>query len=262
MQNSYIISIDDLKAAIIEIFKEVPAVEPLIKIPQKDELTKIILGYLYMTLEEMNYEKKNIAPIIQRLEKNINAEDYSAAILAYNKAENTFIPLIIRGVVIPQEYYGVKIADMKFSTTKVAKRIANALERVTGIHILKDFIGKEESIKNLEKIRNFGKGCQDEFVAELKRIIGIKPTFENNTATASNTIEDIEIPSKFHNYKIGQLEFRNHISRGKLVNNLKKKGIIHIKDFFLLENSDLSRILSYKGRITFLEALKATVQKR
>ncbi|MCL1865860.1 MAG: hypothetical protein FWF82_00445 [Oscillospiraceae bacterium] len=140
------------------------------ELPSKDELVKIVSGYLHMTLGEMNYSRKEIIPIIQRLEKKIKVNDYESAMTAYENAENNLSPVIIMGIVIPFELYDVKIADLKYDDGKLGERVTRALNR-EGIVTVKDFRKRPDLANRIRLIKSFGKGCQDEFLSALRSTV-------------------------------------------------------------------------------------------
>ncbi|MCL2637553.1 MAG: hypothetical protein FWD48_04200 [Oscillospiraceae bacterium] len=124
-----------------------------------------ILKHLHATLDEMGYKRRDIFAIMRRIEKKVQNDEAS-------KKARTMPPLKIMGVDVPREFYDVKIADLSFSTDKMATRITNALGRSPGVEYLRDFVFKSDSIKDLIGIRNMGAGSRNEFLRVLKQAIG------------------------------------------------------------------------------------------
>jgi len=179
------------------------------------------------------------------------------------------MPLVVLTLIIPAEYYDLKISALKYSNNIVGTRITNALKNLE-IEYIKDFRDKPDLARSLNGVSRFGKGMQAEFLTALKRSIGSTPIDEtpideppkdeNIPVSTVAKIAGIEIPAKFHGWKVEQLAFTSNVSKAKLCKKLKNKGITHIKDFFKPENSKISSLgFSANGVKSFKETIKRTI---
>jgi len=106
--------------------------------PPKGDLLKIISGYLYMALGELKYERKDIMPIMQRIEKYMKNNDYDAALTAYKNAENEFLALVgrtavshsgtIEGIEIPERFHDYNIEKLHYISNISKTKTANSLK--------------------------------------------------------------------------------------------------------------------------------------
>lgn len=227
----------------------------------REELQEIVSGYLYMTLSDLGYKKKEVKPIIQRLERKIVKNDYKEAMTAYENAEDILFPLTVMGVRIPIEYYDFKIDDFWYSDKVLGKRITKALNNAK-IYAIKDFQDNDDIASELQKLRAFGRSMEDEFVIALKRVIGELPATAEIVGLPG-IIAGIKVPPELYDVEIWQLDYKNTMSQSKIVFALRGRDIKRVKDLFKPENADITNLgLGKTALSSFLEALKRTIGER
>ena len=258
-----------------------PEEEEKTAIPPKDELLKIVSGYLYMALGELKYERKDIMPIIQRIEKHMNNNDYETALTAYKNAENEFLAMIessvttvqtvpaptsrkIAGIEVPAKIHDYTIEMMDYVNNISKAKTANSL-RNKGITQIKHFFKAENS--DLNKVLS-QKGKKS-FIEALKRTISNTPT-ETSPVTESTVPEipkrdvyefnGVVIPEEMLNKSVDSLNFPSKISRTKITKRFTEHNIVYLRDLFVAGNPPLYKMLSQGGRISFLKILRNSVK--
>jgi hypothetical protein len=128
-----------------------------------------IIKCLRETLFEMGYTSRDTSKIIYNLRRKLYS--HSEPVPTY---KNTKTPASVKimGMTVPRKFYDMKVADFKYSTDKMATRIANALGRSAKIIVLGDFIDKDETTRELIGITNIGAAARREFSEALKQVIG------------------------------------------------------------------------------------------
>jgi hypothetical protein len=135
-----------------------PAALPPPPPPQKDELLKIVSGYLYMALGDLKYERKDIMPILQRIEKYMRVNNYEEALTAYQNAEDEFLAMLeqtvpvavtakIAGIEIPAQFHDFSIEQLIYTSNISKGKTAKGL-RSKGITHIRDFFKTENSDLN------------------------------------------------------------------------------------------------------------------
>jgi ribosomal protein S20 len=256
---------DSLFRAETKARESVPDVQTAAEIPVvlPENFLAIISGYLYMSIKELGYSIEDLRSIMQRVEHKINAHSFDDALTFYKKAETELLPLVVAGIIVPNEFVDLKISELKFNNSLLAVRITNVLLK-NEITFIKNFRDKNV---DLLKVRNFGKLSLSEFKDALRRTVGELPyvslTPENKPADTYSAlplvIGGIEIPEQFLDFKITDLNFSSKISATKISNKLKKYNVSRLRDFLKNNAPKLDNILSYKGKISFIESLKRTV---
>jgi hypothetical protein len=130
----------------------------------------LIFKHLRATLVEMGYEYRDIHKIVSCLKNKI----YNYESASTYKGTKTLPSFKIMEVTVPRKFYDMKVADLEYSTDKMAARITNALGRSVRVVVLGDFIGKSKSTRELVGIKNIGPGAREEFSRALKQAIGGK----------------------------------------------------------------------------------------
>ena len=251
--------------------------------PPKGELLKIVSGYLYMALGELKYERKDIMPIMQRIEKYMNASDYQTALTAYENAESEFLAMLegadivqtaapvptsceIDGIEIPASMHDYRVEQLVYISNISKGKTAKSLQN-KGITHIRDFFKPENS--DLSKILSV-KGKQS-FIEALKRTVAAAPTAPTETATAVSPpapeipkrevyeINGVVIPESKLNKRVDSLKFPNKVSRTKLTKRFKEHGIVRLSDFFREGTLPLYKMISQGGKLSFLAALKESV---
>jgi hypothetical protein len=246
-------------------------------IPPRDELLKIVSGYLYMALGELKYERKDILPIIQRIEKYMTNSDYENALTAYQNAENEFLamlesntavqtapastPRMIAGIDIPAKLHDYRIEQLIYSSNISKGKTAQSL-KAKGITHIRDFFKPENS--NLNSILSV-KGKKS-FIEALEQTIAGVPAEESAPAVSATApeipkrdiyeVNGVIIPEEKLDKRVDSLKFPSKVSRTKLTNKLKKHNVIYLRDFFAVGTPPLYKMISQGGKKSFLESLR------
>jgi len=198
--------------------------------------------------------KAYMASCIRKNDEDKNMRDIMKK--AKEDAKNAPLPLMVMGVCIPKEYYDFNIDDFWYSEKKIGARITKVLND-NGIYTIKDFQNHPDIAWNIRNA-TLGIGMENEFITALKQVIGEMPA----TTPASGFIAGIEIPPKFHDVEIWQLDYKSKITQSKATFALRGKDIIRVKDLFKPENADITKLgLGKTALNSFLEALERTMHK-
>jgi hypothetical protein len=148
-------------------------------------------------------------------------------------------------------------------------RLTNALRKEKIIYI-SDFRDKNIDV---EKIRNIGKNAFDQFKSALINTIGNEAyevaesvNYKGKRSIASLKtmygdcrISGVPIPEEALDRRVDSLKYTSNVSRTKTVNTLKKHNLVYLRDFFNEGAPALSKILSYRGKQSFLETLRRSL---
>lgn len=247
-------------------------------LPPKDELVKIVTGFLYMAFGELKYERKDIIPVIQRIEKYMNNNDYDTALSVYDNAENEFLAAFERtteavpsttsykigGIEVPAKFYNFSIAQLHYENNFSGGKLTASLKK-KGITHIRDFFKPENS--NLGDVLSV-KGKKS-FIQALERTISDISVGENSSQSSTSTtaipkrdvyeINGVVIPESMLDKRISSLEFQSKTSRTKITKKIHEHRIIYLRDFFREDIPPLYKILSQGGKKSFLEVLKNSV---
>jgi len=129
-----------------------------------------MLGYLNITLRQNGYNRKDIFAIIKKYEGCMENQSPKKIDLAYKTLDEKLPQLVLNGTVVPNEFYKTEISQLDYSDKKIAARIISALN-ATGIIVIRDFLFKSETMRNLNGIANFGPRSKEEFINAIKKTI-------------------------------------------------------------------------------------------
>jgi hypothetical protein len=252
-------------------------------LPEKDELLKIVSGYLYMALGELKYERKDIMPIMQRVEKYMSSNDYNCALTAYKNAEEEFMAVlersapvassrVVAGVEIPARIHDYRIEQLIYVSNISKTKTANSLKNKGITHVRDLFKAENSNLNNILSVKG-----KKSFVEALERTVANTPA--NTPADTSNkssapaakpkareipkrdvySINGVIVPEKMLGKRVDSLKFPSKISRTKLTKKFKEHNIVYIRDFFLEGTPPLYKILSQGGKVSFLEILRNSI---
>jgi hypothetical protein len=240
-------------------------------LPSKDELLKTVSGYLYMALGDLKYERKDIMPILQRIEKYMRANNYEEALTAYQNAEDEFLAMLeqtmpvavaatIAGIEVPAQFHDFRIEQLIYTSNISKGKTAKGLHS-KGITHIKDFFKAENS--DLNAIPSV-KGKKS-FIEALERTIASAPAAETAPAPEAAPsiphrevyeLNGVAVPAEMLGERVDSLQFPSKVSRTKLTNKFKEHGIVYVRDFFAEGTPPLYKMISQAGKLSFLKVLR------